>query len=396
MSQWNFIRIVAYKELLDAFRDRRALLSALTFPLLGPLMITVMLSVISSEEEIEGPLEVPVVGVERAPNLVQFLEEQGVVLEEPTEEMRLDPHAVVRRGDEAMIVEIDEDFGEDFREGVSARITVVADESKRSTKVATGRFKAILGAYSARIRQLRLLSRGISSQVLRPLEVHSEDLATPQTRASNILEMIGMFLIMAAFGCNMYMAIDATAGERERGSLEPLLLQPVSPLALVLGKWLSTVVFGILGGVLTLLCLMVAMHQLPLENLGLRLVLGWKEGLQLLLISVPLILFAGAGQLLLATVAKSFKEAQTYLSTTMLLPMLPGLFASMKPMEPAVWMASVPALGQQVMTSMVLRGETVATSYWAMSIGVSTVLTIVSLGIMTRVLGSEYLFRKGA
>ena len=106
----------------------------------------------------------------------------------------------------------------------------------------------------------------------------------------------------------MYIAIDATAGERERGSLEPLLLQPISSSVLVLGKWLSTVVFGVIGGLLTLLCLSVAMHQLPLENLGLRLVLGFGEAIQLMCIAIPLILFAGAAQLLLATIAKSFKE----------------------------------------------------------------------------------------
>ena len=143
----------------------------------------------------------------------------------------------------------------------------------------------------------------------------------------------------------MYIAIDATAGERERGSLEPLLLQPVHARVLVLGKWLSTVVFGLIGGMLTLLCLSLAMHQLPLENLGLRLVLGVSESVQLMYIAMPLILFAGAAQLLLATIAKSFKEAQTYLSATMLLPMLPGLFASMKPMEPSLWMAAVPRFG---------------------------------------------------
>ena len=146
---------------------------------------------------------------------------------------------------------------------------------------------------------------------MRPLNIHKEDLATPQTRASEyILEMIGMFLIMAAFGCNMYIAIDATAGERERGSLEPLLLQPIPSSVLVLGKWLSTVVFGMIGGLLTLLCLSVAMHQLPLENLGLRLVLGPSEGTQLMFIATPLILFAGAAQLLLATIAKSFKDTR--------------------------------------------------------------------------------------
>ena len=391
---WSFIKVVAYKELLDGFRDRRALMSALTFPLLGPLMITVMLSVISSEEEIEGPLEVPVVGVEHAPNLVRFLEEQGVVLETPTQAMVEDPHEVVRTGEEAIVVEISDDYAEDFTQGRPATITLVADESKRSTQVAMTRLSAILGAYNSRVGQLRLLSRGVSPQVLSPLNIHKEDLATPQTRASNILEMIGMFLIMAAFGCNMYIAIDATAGERERGSLEPLLLQPVSSTVLVLGKWLSTVVFGVIGGLLTLLCLSVAMHQLPLENLGLRLVLGWTEAVQLMLIAIPLILFAGAAQLLLATVAKSFKEAQTYLSATMLLPMLPGLFASMKPMEPAVWMSAVPALGQQVMTSMVLRGEIIGLDYWLFSVGICLSLTIASLWIMTRVLSSEYLFEK--
>lgn len=391
---WTLIKVVANKELLDGFRDRRALMSALTFPLLGPLMITVMLSVISSEEEIEGPLEVPVVGVEYAPNLVRFLEEQGVLLETPTPAMVEDPHEVVRTGAEAIVVEISEDYSEDFTEGRPATITLVADESKRSTQVAMTRLSAILGAYNSRVGQLRLLSRGVSPQVLSPLNIHKEDLATPQTRASNILEMIGMFLIMAAFGCNMYIAIDATAGERERGSLEPLLLQPVSSTVLVLGKWLSTVVFGMLGGLLTLLCLAVAMHQLPLENLGLRLVLGWNEAVQLMLIATPLILFAGAAQLLLATIAKSFKEAQTYLSATMLLPMLPGLFASMKPMEPSLWMSAVPALGQQVMTSMVLRGEVIGMDYWLSSLGICLSLTIFSLWIMTRVLSSEYLFQK--
>ena len=394
MSFWKLIKVVAHKELLDGFRDRRALMSALTFPLLGPLMITVMLSVISSEEEIEGPLEIPVIGVEYAPNLIRFLEEQGVLLETPTEDMITDPHGVVRTGGEAIIVEISNDYAADFRDGLPAKVTLIADESKRSTQVAMSRLSGILGAYNSRVGQLRLLARGVSPQVLSPMNIHKEDLATPQTRASNILEMIGMFLIMAAFGCNMYIAIDATAGERERGSLEPLLLQPIHARVLVLGKWLSTVVFGLLGGMLTLLCLSLAMHQLPLENLGLRLVLGFGESVQLMYIAMPLILFAGAAQLLLATIAKSFKEAQTYLSATMLLPMLPGLFASMKPMEPSLWMAAVPALGQQVMTSMVLRGETVGGEYLGISTGVCCVLTGVSLWIMIRVLSSEYLFQK--
>lgn len=391
MSFGRLSWVVACKEMVDGIRDRRALMSALTFPLLGPIMIAVMLSVISSEEEIEGPLEVPVIGVEHAPNLIRFLTEQGVILETPTEEMLSNPHDVVQRGDEALILEIEDDFAEDFQDGYPAQVTLILDESKRSTQISSRRLKTLLGAYSGQVAQLRLIARGVSPQVLQPVYIHQEDLATPQTKASNILEMIGMFLIMAAFGCNMYIAIDATAGERERGSMEPLLLQPVPALALVVGKWVSTVVFGLVGGLCTLLCLSLTMTQLPLENLGLRLVLGIQENLQMFLVAVPLILFAGAAQLLLALVAKSFKEAQTYLSATLLLPMLPGLFASMKPMEPSLWMASVPALGQQVMTSMVLRGEAIPMSYWMLSSLVCMVLTTGCLLWMGRVLASEYL-----
>ena len=210
---WSLIKVVATKEPLDGFRDRRALMSALTFPLLGPLMITVMLSVISSEEEIEGPLEVPVIGVEYAPNLVRFLEEQGVVLEPPTEEMIEDPHAVVRNGDEAVIVEIADDYAEDFAAGRSAQVTLVADESKRSTQIAMSRLNGILGGW---------LTSG-TTQIACPRGFTTGDASSQHTKKTwrhlklghrIFLEMIGMFLIMAAFGCNMYIAIDATAGER--------------------------------------------------------------------------------------------------------------------------------------------------------------------------------------
>ena len=394
MSDWQRTWVVGRKELVDGLRDRRALLSALTFPLLGPLMITLMLSVISSEEEIEGPLEIPFICMEYAPTLIEFFSAHGVSIIEPTVSIINDPHSVVRSGEESLILEIDPDYGEDFTAGLPAQVTIISDESKRSTQISSQRLRGVLALYSGQVTQLRLMSRGVSPMLMNPVFVHQEDLATPQTRASNILEMIGMFLIMAAFGCNMYIAIDATAGERERGSLEPLLLQPISPTSLVLGKWLSTVVFGLVGGLCTLVCLTIAMHQLPLENLGLRLVLGLQENLKMFLLAVPLILFAGSAQLLLSTIAKSFKEAQTYLSVTLLLPMLPGLFASMKPMEPSLWMAAVPALGQQVMTSMVLRGEQIPLTYWLTSTGVCVILTIGCIAWMVRLISSEYLFQK--
>ena len=357
-------------------------------------MIALMLSVVTSEEELDGTIELPVIGAENAPNFIQFLRENGVQIEEGPQNS-FEAKQLIQDGEEAVVLEITESFADDFRSSTPARIELVLDQSKRSTMVTAKRIEALIQGYQSQVAALRLLARGVSPTVVQPIQVNKIDLATPQTRASNILEMIGMFLIMSAFGCNMYIAIDATAGERERGSLEPLLIQPISRWQLVLGKWLSTVLFGLVGGALTLLCLVLTMHRLPLENIGLRLVLGTTEVIQLFLIATPLILFAGAAQLALASFAKSFKEAQTYLSISLMLPMLPGLFSSMKPMEPELWMMAVPALAQQVMTSIVLRGELIPGAYWAISIGVSTVLTAISIFFCVYLFSSEHFFKKG-
>lgn len=386
-SIWS---VVFRKEVLDGIRDRRALSSAMLFPLMGPILISIMLSVISSEEELNGGIELPISGEEYAPNLVQFLTEHGVILQEAPE----NPKKAVKTGEKAMVLQISEDYGEAFQKSQPAKIELILDQSKRSTQVVAIHLNHIIDAYNQQSTTLRLLARGVDPSVIKPVELHQIDLSTPQTKASNILEMIGMFLIMSAFGCNMYLAIDASAGERERGSLEPLLIQPVSRWQLVFGKWLATVVFGLVGGLITLVCLVLSMHRLPLENLGLRLVLGLPESFQLFLVAMPLILFAGAAQLTLASFAKSFKEAQTYLSVTLMLPMLPGLFFSMKPMEPALWMAAVPALGQQVMTSIVLRGEKIPLDYWLVSIGVSVVLTMFSIWYCVYLFRSEHFFKK--
>ena len=149
-------------------------MSALTFPLLGPLMITVMLSVVSSEEEIEGPLEVPVIGVEYAPNLVRFLEEQGVVLEPPTEEMIDDPHGVVRNGDEAVIVEISEDYAEDFEQVDLLRLHWSPMSQNVVHKLRCLGSTGFLVDIAHKWDRLRLLLRGVSPQVMRPLNIHKK------------------------------------------------------------------------------------------------------------------------------------------------------------------------------------------------------------------------------
>ena len=138
------------------------------------------------------------------------------------------------------------------------------------------------------------------------------------------------------------MAIDTTAGERERRSLEPLLVNPVSRSALTVGKWLATCVFGLVAALLTLALSLLMMRFVPLEQLGMQLSLGGRQVVLMALAVAPMALLASALQMFVATFARSFKEAQTYVSLLLIVPMLPGLVTAVYPLQTAAWMTPGP------------------------------------------------------
>ena len=265
MSLLQTMRVVARKELLDGFRDRRSVLSALLFPLFGPVLIAVMFSIILAEEADDGPIALPVVGPEHAVALIEHLESQGIEVVAAPE----DPRAAVAAGDENIILEIHEDFEAEFRAGRPAPVSMYIDSSRREGRVPVRRVRKAVETYSAKVGTLRLLARGIDPQLARPIAVGDVDTATPQQKAANLLAMVPMFVMLAVFVGGMFMATDATAGERERKSLEPLLLTPTSRGALVLGKWAATTVFSTIGLCITLVGSSIAMGQIPLVLRGL-------------------------------------------------------------------------------------------------------------------------------
>jgi sodium transport system permease protein len=358
------VNAILRKELLDGLRDRRSLLSALLFPLLGPVLCAVLLSTMASSGSKSEPLELAVVGAENAPSLVDFLETQGVDLQEPP----ANPEAAVRDGELDVVLVIPPDYGEEFRAGRSATVRLVVDNSRKSSRSNISRSKKILSAWSSQLATLRLLARGVSPELLQPVAVEEIDLATPQKLAAALLDMITMFVILAAFFCNMYIAIDSTAGERERRSLEPLLINPVDRDMIVLGKWGATVLFGAAGVALTLVFTTIAMGYVPMEDLGVRVTLGPVVVFKILAVTLPLSMLAGAMQLLVASFARSFKEAQTYISLILFLPMMPGIAMSMNPMKTEDWMMLIPVLSQQLLVSDMMRGDPTSVTRHALAI----------------------------
>lgn len=390
------ILVVLRKELDDTLRDRRSLANSLLSALLGPLMLLVLLSVIGgvSAGRAERPLELPVAGAERAPGLIAFLEQRNVaVLPAPA-----DPEAAVRAGEAEAVLVVGEGFADRLAEGLPAPVRLVADTSRQSAAGTIERASRLLEAYGDQLGALRLQARGVSPSVVAPLAVELVDTATAQSRAAGLLNILPYFLIFAVFVGGMGLTIDMTAGERERGSLEPLLINPLARGELVLGKLAAALVPTLLSVLLALAGFAAVINLSPLDRqLGVSLSLDPLAFAAIFLITLPMALLAGALQMIIATAARSVKEAQSYLGFLPLIPALPGLFLAFIPIRPALWMMLVPTFGQQLLINQLMRGEAVSPLFVAVSAAVTLAAGALLALVAMRFFGRErVLFGRGA
>ena len=376
---------VLQKELRDHVRDRRSVVSALTFTLMGPILFGVMFTVMASWFREDKPLELPVKGRANAPSLVAFLERSGAILTEPPQ----DYEALIQAGKLDTVLIIPEEYGKDFTEGHTAEVHLVMDNSRNQARKTIQRVRRLLEAYSGLLGSQRLLARGVVPELAVPMRVEEVDLSTPERLAANLLTIIPIFLVFAAFSGGMNVAIDAMAGERERGSLESLLLNPVRREALVLGKWLTAVLFAAAATTVCVLGFVLVMTRVPLQDLGVKVRLDTLSVLGLWAGVMPLALMAAAAQMLLSTFARSFKEAQTYMQVLMLLPTLPGIALVLSPLQSKVWMYAVPVLGQEMLIQEVMRGETLGAMPYLLGVASCGALALAFLAWTVRLLGDE-------
>lgn len=388
----SVLSAIIHKELLDGLRDRRAVASAFSFPMFAPLLIAFMLNSLATSNE--TPLDIAIIGAEQAPGLVDFISGQGIDLSDPPADTEA-AQAAIADGDLHVVLVIPSDYGERFRAGRPARVEMLMDDSQDAARAGIATAHRLIQAYSGHIGTLRLMARGVDPGLVSPLMLDEQSLSNPQKRAANLLDMIIMFVVLGAFVCSMYIAIEAAAGERERKSLEPLLINPTPRWLLVTGKWLASLAFGVAGILFTLICLVVVFQQLELETLGFRIVLDVSTALQIFLITLPLAPFAGAAQLLIASFTRSFKEAQLYISLSLTLPMLPGMVMSMNPIKTESWMLAVPLLGQQLMGTQLLRGEGIEPLSYLLASAGTLAISVFFLYLTVRLFeGERILFGK--
>ena len=365
----NRITIIFRKELTDALRDRRTLTGALFYPLLGPILMFLLFSVIARtfSEQTDKVLVLPVVGAEHAPHLIEFLEQNRVQIEAAP----ADPATEVRLGNLDVVLVIPASYGDDFRAGRPATVQVVLDDSRQSANVNIQRTERLLEIYSSQIGALRLLARGVSPSASQTLALERNDVSTPQSQAAGFLNIMPYFINFSVFTGGMGIAIDTTVGERERGTLEPLLINPVARAELVLGKLGVTLVFSLFAVVETLLGFVVMLNFVPLNELGVRVDLDPVSVIGIFLLALPMMLLAGSLQMIIASFTRSYKEAQNYLGLMPLIPALPGMFLAYLPVKPDVWNMLIPTFGQQLLINQLMRGETLTALHVLISVGIT-------------------------
>ena len=354
---WTVFR----KEVLENLRDRRVIVSAFFFGvLLAPVIFGLTTTMVSKRAVAnqDKPLKLPVAGATNAPNLVQFLRENGVQVTdvELASDQAMD---AVRSGQQDLVLIIGEDYGKALQAGESAPLSLVVDTSNSNTSPSADRARQLLNAYGHQLAVLRLMVRGINPTVIEPIGVHTLDVATPAGRSLLILGMMTYFCFMSMLVGGFYLAIDTTAGERERGSLEPLLTLPVSRSQLIVGKMLATSAFMSVSLLLTLATFGVVLTFIPLEALGMSANFGPRVILAIFAVMMTFVPLGAGLMTVVASFTRSNREAQSWLSVVMMFPIAPIMFAVVTGTKPSAGLMAVPSLSQHLIATSLMRGDSI-------------------------------------
>tara|TARA_B110000977_G_scaffold102826_1_gene134307 strand:- start:3253 stop:4428 length:1176 start_codon:yes stop_codon:yes gene_type:complete len=372
-----FLTVLA-KECTDNIRDYRSVFSSLSVALLGPLLVVGLLIFVLDKtlRDYEEPIAFTLIGAEHAPGLVAYLRANNTQVDqrEPVE----DPSTLIELGEAEIILVIQPNYGERYTEGLQNQLALFFDSSSYSSgrrDLAT--LDRLIERYSDTIGTLRLRYRGIQPGLIRPIQTRKIDVSSPADRALMIFSSIPYLLMLVIFTGCFYLAIDATAGERERGSLEPLLTQPISRFQLVLGKVIAAAAFSLLNLIVFLISLYFALQLVPFESIGMSLELNLLQLIMIIAITSPLTLFAASLLTIVSAFSKSYKEAQTYLSFVIIIPTLPLIITQIVGIEPSLGSMFVPSLGQSILISQIIKGE--AVSYINILLSVCATLSITLL-----------------
>lgn len=339
------------KEMREAWRDRRALIAAMAIAVMAPIVIYAATQTAINEAVERPDIYINITGAEFAPRLLSWLTEEGI------HDLKLaNPDQTSTWKERDINLTIPEDYADSMQAGKPADVMLRADFSEKALVAPLRRINRAVSSYSREISTQRLVMRGTDLQLLRPIQLHEQDTAPTGNNTGFITILLVLYLMLAAFMSGLPIAVDSSAGERERQVLELLLCQPVSTMQIVLSKLTVASLVSAVGVTLTLFFSSLVIPLIDLARIGLAFTLDLATAATLLAILLPLSVFAGSLQLFVAFFARSFKEAQSTVSMVMMLPALAPMaltFVNDRP-EVLTWL---PITGQYLLLEAVFKGS---------------------------------------
>jgi sodium transport system permease protein len=361
---------VMIKEVRETFRDRRTLLTSLVVgPIFAPLFFILILKLalarsVTSQDELTP---VTIANAATAPNLVQQLREFGltVTLKEGSND---DIRRWIEEKDGLVVLRVPDDFGKRFTGGKPAAIELYSDGANSQAERRLSRIQDAVAAYSGLIGALRLQARGISPAVVQPVVINHIDVSTPSARATLLLGMLSYVILLITLLGGLHLAIDATAGERERGSLEALLTVPATRDHLIYGKIAAAAVMMTVALALVTASIVLSLDYVPLENFGMTANFGPDVAWRVFLTVLPFAFLGAALLTVVASFTKSYKEAQSWLGVAMLVPTVPIAIAGVLAVQPSAPLMLVPSLSQHLVIQGLMRGDPVPSGWMLLSV----------------------------
>jgi sodium transport system permease protein len=344
------LQALLLKEYREAFRDKRALMVALGMAILAPIGIMVMSKIMIEKLVDEPPVYLKFVGAEHAPKLITHFADKNLF---DFADVPEDERSIWEQRNIA--IEIPEDYAVDMAAGKPIKLHLQADYTDKAVQPPVRRINNAVRKFSMSIGYKRLLLRGVDIRLLNPVKLVEQDTAKPDATFMLISMMLGIYLMLAAFMSGLSVAIDSSAGERERNVLEMLLCQPVSTLKIVFAKLISASTVSVIGVLLILVLTSISVGFVDLTKIGATFSLDLSTALVLLLLLLPICFFATACQLFVAFQTKSFKEAQSTVGMLIGIPAFIPFVVSMMDDRPE-WLNWLPISGQSMIIENIFKG----------------------------------------
>ncbi|MCK5122623.1 MAG: ABC transporter permease [Candidatus Pacebacteria bacterium] len=400
------------KELKDTIRDRRTLMAMVVMPmLLMPVMTIGMFKFMEYQVEKQGEKVVKISIIEKgeAPALIEMIKNQEKIEIVETDGEIKD---AVTNGDLDLGIIIPENFQENIDDQEVANITIIQKSTDIDSGSALARISFLVANFNDQLLQERFADQEINPEILSKVIIIPEDVATEKETGGFLLGLIiPLFIVMWAITGGQYTAIDVSAGEKERKTLESLLLTPVKRMDIVFGKFLTVSAVALTSVIVAIGSFYVALiysggfgsmmqdgqssgAEGIVESAAINFSIEPQAVLLLLAVSLFLVLMFSAIILSIAIFAKSFKEAQSYIGPSYLVVILPVVLVNSMPgFEPTLWFFAIPAVNATLLFKEVLMGV-YDSGHILLTLSSLIVYSVIAIFIATKIYSKEgVLFR---